>query len=411
MDRKMTSGEIAKKVGISQKAIRLYDEKGLLKPSDYSEGNYRLYDKESILVLEKIIALKHIGFTLEEIYDNLVVGKNMDIVESLNQQLDIMERKKLELEKTIDCIKGILARTDGCPDWSDVAEIARNIRQDQSADEGHYYALKHTAIQKDWYERIYESLGIAENSCVLDIGCGYGKLWRNNWRNIPGGTTINAIDMHGSWADDFEKFVIEHKAELSNNTEVSMYWGDVEMEAIWNELQNNATSEGYLINSKYNRHMRTNGYDYVIAHYLIEFISNIEVFMQRVSSVMASDGVFSCNGYQVNSEHIYWKEVLGDMKLKTAFINDKLNEEEALHKEFKSLLLEYFKTVEIISLDNSMKYENSEDVFKRLCDTYPANNKYIKENEVIIKNYFDKLLQEDEEVVVKNNTEFWRCGK
>ena len=34
---KMTSGEIAKKAGISQKAVRIYDEKGLLKPVDYSE--------------------------------------------------------------------------------------------------------------------------------------------------------------------------------------------------------------------------------------------------------------------------------------------------------------------------------------------------------------------------------------
>ncbi len=34
----MTSGEMAKKAGVSQKAIRLYDEKGLLKPTGYSEG-------------------------------------------------------------------------------------------------------------------------------------------------------------------------------------------------------------------------------------------------------------------------------------------------------------------------------------------------------------------------------------
>ena len=101
MEKKMTSGEIAKKVGISQKAVRLYDEKGLLKPSDYSEGNYRLYDKEAILVLEKIIALKQIGFSLEEIYENLILGKNMDIVTSLNQQLEIMEKKKKELEKSL----------------------------------------------------------------------------------------------------------------------------------------------------------------------------------------------------------------------------------------------------------------------------------------------------------------------
>ena len=58
---KMTSGEIAKKAGISQKAVRIYDEKGLLKPVDYSEGNYRLYDERSLLILEKIIALKQIG--------------------------------------------------------------------------------------------------------------------------------------------------------------------------------------------------------------------------------------------------------------------------------------------------------------------------------------------------------------
>ena len=36
MDKKMTSGEIAKKAGISQKAVRLYDEKELLKPVEYS---------------------------------------------------------------------------------------------------------------------------------------------------------------------------------------------------------------------------------------------------------------------------------------------------------------------------------------------------------------------------------------
>ena len=56
MDEKMTSGEIAKKAGVSQKAVRLYDEKGLLKPTDYSEGNYRLYDKEALQILEKKIA-------------------------------------------------------------------------------------------------------------------------------------------------------------------------------------------------------------------------------------------------------------------------------------------------------------------------------------------------------------------
>ena len=91
MNGKMTSGEIAKKVGISQKAIRLYDEKGLLKPSDYSEGNYRLYDNEALLVLEKIIALKQIGFTLEEIRDSLVGSRDTNILDTLQEQIHMMK--------------------------------------------------------------------------------------------------------------------------------------------------------------------------------------------------------------------------------------------------------------------------------------------------------------------------------
>lgn len=416
MDKKMTSGEIAKKVGVSQKTIRLYDEKGLLKPADYSEGNYRLYDKESILVLEKIIALKHIGFTLEEIYDNLVVGKNMDIVESLNQQLEIMEQKKAEIQKTIDCIKGILARTDGKPDWSDVAEIARNIRQDQSADEYHFYALKHTANTKDWYECIYEMLDIngerlnpevinsealsANNlhatTRVLDIGCGFGKLWRNNWNKIPEGTTINGIDLHGSWADDFQKFIEENKNELSNNTAVSLYWGDVENDDIWNEISGESLE---------------NNYDYVIAYYIIENLGNIDAFLQRVSSVMKKGAVFSCNAYQVMDEHFFWKQIFKELKLKDNFIKDKIKEEGKCCEDFKLLLEKYFEYVKIQSLDNSMRYDNVDEVVEKLCKTYPENIKYIKENESIIKAYFEDILQENGEVIVSNISEFWYCQR
>ena len=395
MNNKMTSGEIAKKVGVSQKAIRLYDEKGLLKPADYSEGNYRLYDKESILVLEKIIALKHIGFTLEEIYDNLVVGKNMDIVESLNQQLEIMEQKKAEIQKTIDCIKGILARTDGQPGWSDVAEIARNIRQDQDADDFHFYALKHTAIDRDWYEVIYEMLNISKDSRVLDIGCGYGKLWRNNWKEIPKGTTINGIDLHGSWADDFDKYIRENKADISELNDISLHWGDAEEQNVWNEVY---TGE-------------EDSYDYVVAHYLFETINNPEKLLRNVSNVMKKGATFSCNAYQITSEHFYWKKVFNDLNLKDNFIKDKIKEEEKCRDDFKTLLEKYFEIVEAQSLDNSMRYETVDDIFERLCSVYPANVKYIKDNESIIKTYFMKGLQENDEIIVANSIEFWRCQK
>lgn len=233
MDKKMTSGEIAKKAGISQKAVRLYDEKGLLKPSEYTEGNYRLYDKEALLVLENIIALKQIGFSLEEIHDNLIQSKNMDIVESLNQQLKLMEERKREIERTIGCIKSVLIRTNGQPDWSGVAEVARMIQADQKADTHHFSAIKHNADRTDWYVKIFDSLDIKSGARILDLGCGFGKLWRNNWADIPEGVTVDAVDLHGGWADDLARYVEENRKKLQPCTDVQIKFGDVEEEEVW----------------------------------------------------------------------------------------------------------------------------------------------------------------------------------
>ena len=169
MDKKMTSGEIAKKAGVSQKAVRLYDEKGLLKPSDYSEGNYRLYDKAALQVLEKIVALKQIGFSLEEIRDNLAMGEAADVEEALLIQLRNMEDKKYRIEKVISAINRTLDRKSGSLDWDDVAEMVQNISLDQGADERHWDALRHTAQEEDWYVKIFKSLPITSGEKILDL--------------------------------------------------------------------------------------------------------------------------------------------------------------------------------------------------------------------------------------------------
>ena len=134
MDKKMTSGEIAKIAGVSQKAVRLYDEKGLLKPSGYSEGNYRLYDESSLKILEKIVALKQIGFSLEEIRDYLIAGDASDVEEALRIQLKEMEERRYQMDKVIAAISGTLERKEKKLDWDDVAEIVQTISLDQRAD-------------------------------------------------------------------------------------------------------------------------------------------------------------------------------------------------------------------------------------------------------------------------------------
>lgn len=393
MDKKMTSGEIAKKAGVSQKAIRLYDEKGLLKPSEYSEGNYRLYDKEALLVLEKIIALKQIGFSLEEIHDNLITEQNMDITESLKQQLKLMEEKKRELERTIGCIKNVLDRTDGNPDWNNVAEIARMIQMDQSADESHFEALKHTADPMDWYVKIFNSLEIKENARVLDLGCGYGKLWRNNWGNIPENAQIEGIDLHGSWADDFDTYIAENKNTLPEGAEITLRWNDVEDEDIWSESE------------------KTTPYTDVIAHYLLGFLKEPQTLIKRVASVIQKGGMFSCNGPKTSCEHLFWKAILGELKLRSDFIEKELEEKKQERSKFEQLLKESFACVDSVKLSNNMQYDEADELFDRLCSCYPAKKKYFLENKGAITTYFEGKIAENGPIIIAVDSEFWHCYK
>jgi DNA-binding transcriptional MerR regulator len=61
-------GEFARLTQVSAKALRLYDELGLLKPVRVDPfTDYRYYSADQLPRLHRIIALKELGFTLEQI--------------------------------------------------------------------------------------------------------------------------------------------------------------------------------------------------------------------------------------------------------------------------------------------------------------------------------------------------------
>lgn len=61
-------GEVAERTGLSQRTLRFYEERGLLKPPARMEGGFRLYTDEDIQRLEYIQRLQqNLGFTLAEI--------------------------------------------------------------------------------------------------------------------------------------------------------------------------------------------------------------------------------------------------------------------------------------------------------------------------------------------------------
>lgn len=61
-------GEVAERLGLTQRALRYYEERGLIPPPSRMSGGYRLYTADEVVRIERIIQLKNVlGFSLEGI--------------------------------------------------------------------------------------------------------------------------------------------------------------------------------------------------------------------------------------------------------------------------------------------------------------------------------------------------------
>lgn len=95
-----TIGEISKLFNINKKTLRYYDEIDLFKPSYVDEKNkYRYYSIDQFEELETIQYLKELGLTLKKIRYHLNDLNLQNIVNSLEYQNRITEKKIEELRE------------------------------------------------------------------------------------------------------------------------------------------------------------------------------------------------------------------------------------------------------------------------------------------------------------------------
>ncbi len=72
-------GQVAERIGISERTLRYYEELGLIIPSAYSRGDNRLYDDLTVKRVDRIRTLQSLmGFNLGEIKDILLVDDHLD---------------------------------------------------------------------------------------------------------------------------------------------------------------------------------------------------------------------------------------------------------------------------------------------------------------------------------------------
>lgn len=117
--------EFARDAGVTVRALHLYDRLDLLKPAALTESGYRLYGEAELARLEQILALRFVGFTLEQIKE-LLSGSTPPLATALRMQREVIVRRKRRLESALTAIdEAERALTRGEP--ADLWATLRNV--------------------------------------------------------------------------------------------------------------------------------------------------------------------------------------------------------------------------------------------------------------------------------------------
>lgn len=221
-----SSGEFAKMADITKKTLRYYDEKNIFKPSFVSESGARFYSNEDFGRIQQILLLKYLGFSLKDIKEMVVEGKEYDqwdkfleiqhkLVEDRIEQLGLVSKsildtlEKLKNKQDIDCSQMLniihLTRTEASlkNQYRNASNISARIR----------LHTKFSQNKKGWFSWIGERLGLSEGMNILEVGCGDGTLWK--YCNIPEKTSLTLTDISEGMIRDVRKGFGEDKKWIS----------------------------------------------------------------------------------------------------------------------------------------------------------------------------------------------------
>lgn len=132
---KYTTGEIAKLCGVSVRTVQYYDTRGILVPTDLSEGGRRLYSDDDLAKMKIICFLRELDLPLDSI-GKLMREENSDEVVHLilDEQAKLLRaeisEKQSKLER-LEELHGLLKRADdfSVESIGDVAHIMENKKK------------------------------------------------------------------------------------------------------------------------------------------------------------------------------------------------------------------------------------------------------------------------------------------
>jgi len=130
-----TTGELAKLAGVTVRTVQYYDSRGILVPSDFSEGGRRLYTEDDLNKLRVICFLRDLGIQINSIAEILSSTNAEQVIDLLlEQQLLLLDQEIKERAQQKETIVGLQKELKSMEQFSienlnDIANIMKNKRE------------------------------------------------------------------------------------------------------------------------------------------------------------------------------------------------------------------------------------------------------------------------------------------
>ena len=191
--------EFAKIVGMTKRALRHYNQLGILTPSFVNASGHKFYSEESFFNAQRILSLRFIGFSLDEIM--AIQKSHKDIKDSLKLQHKALEEKANQINVIIQAIDSMQTTLEQSAEivWENIFNAVKFSKYEMVKE----MMMEYYDERAEEYDEIYEGKGPATCSRevyaidiegigkfaesfgtgnLLDIACGSGywlKLFYN----------------------------------------------------------------------------------------------------------------------------------------------------------------------------------------------------------------------------------------
>jgi DNA-binding transcriptional MerR regulator len=234
--------EFAARAGVTVRTLHLYDQMELLPPAERTESGYRLYGERELERLEQIVALRFVGFSLQEIKE-LLTAETLPLIVALRMQREIIRQRRTQLDRALDAIEraesaiGIDREATRWEALRTIIEVMKLENNDWSWTKNYYSAeaqekidVRAAAISKEdleagqraWTQLIAEVEAAAKHeNPSSDRAQELAKRWKALVHEFTGGdpaihSGLNKLwsdrthwpkDFKRPWSDDADRFI------------------------------------------------------------------------------------------------------------------------------------------------------------------------------------------------------------